>query len=64
MPTCLLPLPGDPEYTENEGTTVLGGITVLSVMQQQSLMMANRPYMKYKQTLDPFLPPSSYTNLQ
>lgn len=24
-------------------------------MQQQSLMIANRPYMKYKQTLDPFL---------
>ena len=36
-------LPGEPENTENEGTTVFGGITVLSVIQQQSLIIANRP---------------------
>ena len=29
---------------ENEGTTVFGGITVLSSIRQQSLIMANLPY--------------------
>lgn len=31
---------------ENDGTTVFGGIIVLSAMQQQSLMIAKRPYTK------------------
>lgn len=40
-------LPGDPEYTLKDGTTVLGGIIVLSVIQQQSLIIAKRPYIQH-----------------
>lgn len=36
-------VPGEPENNDSAGTTVLGGIMVLSAMLAQSLMMVNLP---------------------
>lgn len=36
-------VPGEPENSDSAGTTVLGGIMVLSAILAQSLMMVNLP---------------------